>query len=274
GAVYSWGIKNVASTQETAVSEIVLFRTDLSTKKSEILLRTQESAEEFKYTKSYSRDIQVSQNKIYIKNRIYDIEQDMFTDILYESDGTQGNGLKEVFHASSPRDCNNRTVGEEYTSLRNFAVDNEENMFYVDELHREKMSLNVALYKYNFNTMERSKICDFDSVVGYRVMCDDDFIYMNIYGDSINRLIVMDKTGKELYEKRYNSDEKQSAICDIVGVDKRYLIIATDENTDFSFNKEEKSEKSDTAKYAILRKDVIGTGNEEWALMYNGKFIQ
>ncbi|MDO5381640.1 MAG: hypothetical protein Q4F06_02830 [Eubacteriales bacterium] len=266
GYVFSCGKRNKSS-RDPINSEIVLFRTKMTDKTTEILLTLEETTEQFKYTKNFNCDIEVADNKMYIKTCSYNVEQDIFTYVLYES---EGENLKEILRTNAPRDCNNRAEGEIYASIKGFAIDNNRNLYYVDEVESQGLFLKAELWKYDLDTKTKNKIYDLTNTIGYSVMCDDKYIYLNQYkGNSdISRLVIIDKDGNEVYVKQY-SDK-----CDLAGVDDRYVIIRTSCKSNFSFNEETKSSPTDTYKYAALKKTSIGTGNEEWLQIYNGMFIQ
>ena len=111
-------------------------------------------------------------------------------------------------------------------------------------------------------------------------MCDDEYIYLNQYGGTHSKcsIKILDKEGQEKYVKTYTNDEINGfERCSFVGVDDRYVIISTSCKSNFTFNQEtinNNTNQTDTDKYAVLRKDSIGTGKEEWIEMYNGMFVQ
>ena len=280
GNVYCWGIKNISSIENAALSEIALFKTNPSSKKTETIMTLQESADQTKYTKDFNCDIEVANNKMYVKTCSYDKVQDMFTFVLYESGENEDNSFREIIRSNVPRDCNNRIDGEIYASLKSFAVDSKENIFYVDELKSEGLSISAVLCKYNIKTKETKEIYNLGTVVGYSVMCDDEYIYLNQYGGTHSKcsIKILDKEGQEKYVKTYTNDEINGfERCSFVGVDDRYVIISISCKSNFTFNQEtinNNTNQTDTDKYAVLRKDSIGTGKEEWIVMYNGMFVQ
>ena len=280
GNVYCWGIKNISSIENAALSEIVLFKTNLSSKKTEIIMTLQENAEQTKYTKDFNCDIEIANNKMYVKTCTYDKAKDMFTYILYETEDKEGKSFEEILRSDVPRDCNNRIDGENYSNLKSFAVDNEENVFYVDELKSEGLSISAVLCKYNIKTQETKVIYDLGEVVAYSVMCDDEYIYLNQFVGTFSEdsIKILDKEGQEKYVKIYTNEEPNGyESCSFVGVDDRYVIISTSCKSNFTFNQEtinNNTNRTDTDKYAVLRKDSIGSGKEEWIEMYNGMFVQ
>lgn len=274
GMVYSWGIKNELD-GGTVGYEIVLFRTEINNNKTEIIKKINMTEKQYKYTKNYSNDIQISNNKLYVKVCHYDEEADAYTYNLYELDDKTGT-LIDVLTINTPRDCNKRANQEQYAGMRGYAVDKDGNIFYVDEMTDAGLDMSVRLRKYNINTKITEDIYTLDHLVGYKVMCDDDYVYLQADERATykGKIIIMDKDGNEKYIKSYNK------YVFLEGIDDRYLIVkinvdpfknSMDDSTFIELNDNEKPE---TYVYAILRKSTIGTGNEEWKKMYNGMYVQ
>lgn len=259
--VYSWGIKNDSSDKEIQY-EIVLFQTKMSEGKTDKILTFRQTAEQFQYTKDFLCDLEVANNKLYVKT--CSIDNDIFSYTLYELEqGTQE--LKEILKTNAPIDCDKRIDGEFYASIKGFCVDNDGNIYYVDEISNQGLNLKVNLCKFNTATKNIDIIYEIDNLIGYNLMCDNENIYFNNGGSSISSLIIMDKDGKEKYVKEYTDS------CDLVGIDDRYLIVRVGLDCNLLPND---NTRLDTCKLAVLGKNTIGTGNEEWKQMYNGMFMQ
>ncbi|MFR1767315.1 MAG: hypothetical protein ACLSW1_07175 [Lachnospira sp.] len=277
GCVYSWAVRNVSSADSESY-EIVLLKTDISDEKTETLLTLKETAEQYKvtYDNTFS-EIQIADDIMYVKTCSLDVENNMYTFVLYETTGAPGEPLKEILRTKSPCNCDDRVDGESYACIKSFVVDNDRNIYYVDEVNGPVLNIDVVLYKYNLDTKVKTKLWEKTEIVGYRIECADDYIYLNcIVGrpDVPNSFIVMDMDGNKVYVKEYFEDFGD---CTLVGADDRYLIFAIKWGIGFTFDGEEitqKTEQPDTYRIAALRKDTIGTGNEEWIQLYNGMFIQ
>lgn len=265
--VYCWGVRSM---DESLQSEIVLFKTNIENGNSDIVFQYKETANQNKVTKNYSRDIEIANNKIYFSICLYDEESDELIYSLYESDGTEGSNFNKVFNVSSAKDCNDRDKDKENYSMKNYALDNQNNLYFIDEIESDKLNVSCILYKYNFTDKTITKINEFNTI-GYKVVCDDTYIYLSLY----DQFIFLNKDGQIVYQKYIGADKNNSSgKAEVVGVDDRYVIIRTDNISDFSFNNLEDNTIIDSDKFAVLDKSLIGTGKEEWIEMYNGNFIQ
>lgn len=269
-AVYSWGKRTVSVEAQTL--EIVLYRTDMNTKKTEEIMSYEKSAVQNKYSKNFECDIQVDKDVLYIKMCEYDENNDMFTYIVYS---TQGGELTEVMETHAPRDCNKRIEGNDYASIKGYAV-NGNYIYYIDELSSHELDLNAALFRYNLLTGEKEKIYDMPDTMAYDVQCDDDYIYIVrcLSSDVIKgELCILDNDADIVYQKEYNGFVSLSA-CD-----ERYIIMSTEQAKtvydEFLGNGEDVRElKEDSVLMIMLRKDDIDSENRNWELMFNGKFMQ
>ena len=89
---------------------------------------------------------------------------------------TQGENLTELMKSYAPRDCNKRIEGNEYASIKGYAV-NAKYIYYIDELSSDKLDIEAALFRYNVKTGEKEKIYDLPDTMAYDLQCDDDYIY-------------------------------------------------------------------------------------------------
>lgn len=264
--VYSWAEKNITIDGDVGY-EIVLYQTEIKTGKTETIISINETLMQYKYSKSYTCELQVANNELYIKVCTYDDKNEMYTFILYKLD-EQTKKLTEIFKTMAPKDCNNRSEGDSYAYMKGFAIDGEGNVFFVDELSGQQLVKKVKLCKYNINTGEIKDIYDIGNLIGYCVMCDDEKVYIeNMENDYSGKLIILDKDGNHIYTKAFNGWGR------LEGLDDRYVIVSLIRGNDFK-DDPQNTELTEAFRYAVLRKDTIGTGNEDWKLMYNGMFVQ
>lgn len=149
--MYSWGKRTVSIESQTI--EIVLYRTDLKTNKTEKIMSYEKSAAQNSYLKDFDCDIQAVKDTLYIKTCSYDENDDMFIYTIY---CTQGENLTELMKSYAPRDCNKRIEGNEYASIKGYAV-NTKYIYYIDELSSDKLDIEAALFRYNIKTGEKKR---------------------------------------------------------------------------------------------------------------------
>lgn len=264
--VYSWAKKNTIIGSDAGY-EIVLYKTDIKSGKTDVLLNYDETLLQYKATRSYTCDIQVANNELYAKICTYDEKEDMYTFVLYKIDEQSGK-LTELLKTKAPRDCNKRSDGDSYAYMRGFAVDTTGNVFFVDELSADGLKKKVKLCRYNIAAGDIKDVYDMGVLISYCVMCDDDKIYLDTQdNDTTGKLVILDKEGNHIYSKEFSRYGR------LLGLDDRYVVVSLMGGNDFKDDPQD-SGWTECYRYAILQKDTIGTGNEKWKQMYNGMIRQ
>ena len=268
-AVYSWGKRTVSIESQTI--EIVLYRTDLKTNKTEKIMSYEKSAAQNSYLKDFDCDIQAVKDTLYIKTCSYDENDDMFIYTIY---CTQGENLTELMKSYAPRDCNKRIEGNEYASIKGYAV-NTKYIYYIDELSSDKLDIEAALFIYNIKTGEKEKIYDLPDTMAYDLQCDDDYIYINraLSSGQSGELCILDNDAKIIYQKEYNG------YANLTACDERYIIMSTNDSEtaydEFVGKGEDVRDVNEISLLMVmLRKDEILSESKNWEIMYNGKFMQ
>ena len=278
GYVYFWVVKY---DNNEMLAKNCFYRKKLgSSDDAELLLSNDETKEQnSKTSNSKFGSICVVDNELFVMNWIYENESNIMKYELYKVEADKGVVLLLQNECTWSE---KRSENDNQMNLSEFCVDEDNNLYYVDEYNDTKV-----VYMYNLKTNEKVKIYE-DNGKNIFVMCDNQYVYISVVGDKEDtKLIITDHSGKIIYERKIgilevmkkNSEGAVNAY--FVGVDSRYVIVRLENRADFSFNEEYVEEKmgdiselfvkkTDTYKYALLLKSSIGTGNEEWIQMYNG----
>ena len=187
---------------------------------------------------------------------------------------TQGENLTELMKSYAPRDCNKRIEGNEYASIKGYAV-NTKYIYYIDELSSDKLDIEAALFRYNIKTGEKEKIYDLPDTMAYDLQCDDNYIYINraLSSGQSGELCILDNDAKIIYQKEYNG------YANLTACDERYIIMSTNDSEtaydEFLGKGEDVRDVNEISLLMVmLRKDEILSESKSWELMYNGKFMQ